>query len=51
MPFADTFGGVPLGSPLLYVDSLGNLAIADNQGSFAGRHAVEPGARIRIGPA
>ena len=51
MPFADTFGVVPLGSPLLYVDSLGNLAIADNQGSFAGRHAVEPGARIRIGPA
>ncbi len=51
MPFADTFGVVPMGSPLLYVDSLGNLAIADNQGSFAARHGVQPGARVRIGPA
>ena len=38
--YAATFGSVPLGASLVYVDSVGNLAIADNQGSIADRLGV-----------
>jgi hypothetical protein len=35
MGWADTFGDVPVGEPMLYVDSYGRLTIAVNQGSAA----------------
>ncbi|HET8776272.1 MAG TPA: SAM-dependent chlorinase/fluorinase [Candidatus Limnocylindria bacterium] len=48
--FASTFGAVPLGTSLLYVDSLGNLALADNQGNLARRLGIEPDQRVTITP-
>jgi S-adenosylmethionine hydrolase len=47
-PFAQTFGAVPTGSPLLYVDSSGNIAVADNQGNIAARLDIRAGRRVRI---
>lgn len=41
-PLVATFGAVAAGKPMLYVDSNGQLAYADNQGSA--------GARLRVGP-
>lgn len=43
-----TFGGVPAGASLLYTDSSGGLALADNQGSAATRLGVTPGRAVRI---
>ncbi|HXG40019.1 MAG TPA: SAM-dependent chlorinase/fluorinase [Candidatus Limnocylindrales bacterium] len=43
-----TFGEVPVGASLLYVDSFGQLALADNQGSFARRLGIERDARVAI---
>jgi len=43
MPYARTFGDVPEGEPLLYVNSLMNVAFALNQGNFAAKHAVASG--------
>jgi S-adenosylmethionine hydrolase len=48
--YATTFGAVPLGRSLLYVDSLGNLALADNQGNLARRLGIEPEQRVTITP-
>jgi len=48
LPFVRTFADVPVGSPLLYVDSRGRLALAVNQGNFAARHAVTPPAMLFI---
>jgi len=42
VPFVATFGDVPTGEPLLYVDSRGLVSLAINQGNFAQRHAVTP---------
>ena len=38
-----TFGAVPPGATLLYVDSSGHLALADNQGNLAARIGARPG--------
>src|SRR5918996_3371083 len=46
--FATTFGDVPRGAPILYVDSSGRLAFADNQGNAAARLGVAPDRRARI---
>lgn len=46
--FASTFGAVATGEPLLYIDSSGHLALADNQGSIASRLGIATGARLRI---
>jgi S-adenosyl-L-methionine hydrolase (adenosine-forming) len=46
--FAKTFGAVPSGAALLYLDSSGHLALADNQGSTASRLGIATGARVRI---
>jgi S-adenosylmethionine hydrolase len=35
MPYASTFGAVPVGKPLAYVNSLLQLSFALNQGNFA----------------
>jgi S-adenosylmethionine hydrolase len=46
--YATTFGGVPVGTPLLYLDALGNLALADNQGNIAARLGIGPDRAVRI---
>lgn len=48
VPFVRTFGDVPVGAPLLYVNSRGRLALATNQGDFAATHGVEPGTPIDL---
>ncbi|MDQ2935033.1 MAG: SAM-dependent chlorinase/fluorinase [Chloroflexota bacterium] len=46
--FRPTFGLAPVGSSLLYVDSSGGLALADNQGNAAARLGLAIGDRVRI---
>jgi S-adenosylmethionine hydrolase len=46
--FVKTFSDVPLGQPLLYVDSRGHIALAVNQGSFAATYGVKPPASLEI---
>jgi S-adenosylmethionine hydrolase len=41
MPFVKTFADVPLGKPLLYIDSRGRLGLAVNQGSFEATYGVK----------
>jgi S-adenosylmethionine hydrolase len=42
-PYERTFGDVALGKPLVYVNSLLNLAVALNQGNYAASHKVDSG--------
>jgi S-adenosylmethionine hydrolase len=44
MPYARTFGEVPPGAPLLYLNSLMNVAFALNVGDFAKTHGIGYGA-------
>jgi S-adenosylmethionine hydrolase len=46
--FATTFGAVREGMSLVYIDSSGHLAIADNQSSAASRLGIASGARLRL---
>ena len=48
VPLCKTFAEVEAGEPLLYVNSIGNLAIALNQGDFAARHGISSGLGWRI---
>ena len=50
VPYAPTFGAVPEGSPLLYLNSRDAVALAINMGSFAATHKIAsgPGWRIRL---
>jgi len=41
-PYVKTFKGVPVGQPLLYIDSRGRVGIAVNQGDFSKKYAVSP---------
>ncbi len=41
-PYVKTFGGVPVGQPLLYIDSRGRVGIAVNQGDFSKVYNVKP---------
>jgi S-adenosylmethionine hydrolase len=43
IPYRHTFGNVPVGQPLVYVNSLMNIAIALNQGNYAAAHNIESG--------
>ncbi len=43
VPYVATFGSVSLGQPLLYLNSLNNVALALNQGSFAQVHGIGSG--------
>lgn len=43
MPYVRTFGDVPEGEPLLYLNSLLNVAFALNQGSFSEKHGLAAG--------
>jgi S-adenosyl-L-methionine hydrolase (adenosine-forming) len=42
LPFVKTFGDVPLGKPLIYVDSRGRFSIALNQDNFAKKFDIHP---------
>ena len=48
MPYVSTFGDVPEGEPLLYMNSVDNLAAAINWGDFAGTHGIGSGPDWRI---
>jgi S-adenosylmethionine hydrolase len=47
-PFQKTFMEVPVGDPLLYVDSRGRIAIAVNQGDFSKVFKVTPPVSVFI---
>ncbi len=42
-PYQRTFGEVPVGKPLVYINSLLNVAVALNQQNYAAAHKVESG--------
>jgi len=42
-PYVRTFGEVPVGAPLLYLNSLNNVSLAINQASFAAHYQIESG--------
>lgn len=44
IPYARTFGDVPEGAPLLYLNSLMNVSFALNLGDFAKKHGISAGA-------
>ena len=41
--YVTTFGGVEVGKPLLYMNSLDSVSLAINQESFAGKYGVKSG--------
>ena len=43
MPYAETFGGVAIGKPLLYLNSLMQVSVALNQGNFSEMNKVGSG--------
>lgn len=43
MPYVRTFGDVPEGAPLLYLNSLLNVGFALNMGSFSAKHGLASG--------
>lgn len=49
-PWQRTFGGVPLGEPLLYVSSTGSLAWSDNHSSIADRLGLRVDQPVRLEP-
>ena len=48
MPYVSTFGDVPQGEPLLYLNSADNVSFAINWGDFAGTHGVGSGPEWRV---
>ena len=42
LPYAKTFMEVPVGDPLLYIDSRGRVGLAINQGNFSQLHKISP---------
>src|SRR5471032_1679110 len=42
-PFENTFGGVAQGKPLVYLNSLLDVAVATSQGNFARQHKIDSG--------
>jgi S-adenosylmethionine hydrolase len=43
IPYQHTFGNVPEGQPLVYINSLMNVAVALNLGNYAAAHNIESG--------
>jgi S-adenosylmethionine hydrolase len=41
-PFEKTFMGVPIGQPLVYIDSRGRIGVAVNQGDFSKKYKISP---------
>jgi S-adenosylmethionine hydrolase len=52
IPYQATFGAVTVGQPLVYLNSLNNVALALNQGSFASQFGIQSGSdwAISISP-
>lgn len=48
MPYCTTFGSVPEGRPLLYLNSLMQVALALNMGNFSAAHKVYSGNEWRV---
>jgi S-adenosylmethionine hydrolase len=48
LPYVKTFMDVPVGDPLLYINSRGRIAIAVNQGNYSKKFNVEPPGTIFI---
>jgi S-adenosylmethionine hydrolase len=48
VPFVRTFGDVPVGQPLLYIDSRGRVALALNERDLSRAWGVRPPANVRI---
>jgi NADPH:quinone reductase-like Zn-dependent oxidoreductase len=48
VPYARSFGDVPTGAPLLYLNSLLDVALALNQGNFAETYHVGAGPAWRV---
>jgi len=48
MPYVKSFGYVPVGRPLVYLNDLLNVSLALNRDSFAQRHQVEAGNTWKI---
>jgi S-adenosylmethionine hydrolase len=48
VPYAKTFGDVPVGQPLLYVDSRGRIELSLNQRNFSEVYKITPPAVIFI---
>lgn len=48
VPFCATFGDVPQGSPLAYLNSLDRVAFALNMGDFARKHGIAAGPAWRV---
>lgn len=46
--YVRSFGGVPVGESMLYVNDLLKMGIAINQGNFAGYYQVSPGPDTRV---
>jgi S-adenosylmethionine hydrolase len=48
IPYVKTFSDVPVGNPLLYIDSRGRIALSLNQRNFAEQYKVTPGLAVSI---
>jgi S-adenosylmethionine hydrolase len=48
LPYVKTFMDVPVGDPLLYVDSRGRMAMALNERNFSQAHKITPPGTIFI---
>ena len=48
LPYFPTFGRVPVGRPLLYLNSLSNVSLAINQGNYSETFDIESGASWSI---
>jgi S-adenosylmethionine hydrolase len=48
VPYFRSFGGVDVGEPLVYLNSLNNVSLAINQGSFAEKFGIGSGADWNI---
>ena len=48
LPYYPTFGRVPVGEPLLYLNSLNKVALAINQGNYSETYKVQSGASWSI---
>jgi S-adenosylmethionine hydrolase len=48
LPFVKTFGDVPVGKPLFFIDSRGRLSLGIDQGNFAQTYKVTPPSDLTI---
>jgi S-adenosylmethionine hydrolase len=47
-PYVATFGDVPVGQPLLFIDSSNLVSVAINQGNFAQAHRITPPVELTL---